>query len=198
MPFDSTTTTTCRNPASNRNWFGADRDTLLTAQLERGYASGEWATAHQWSEMGASVRAGERPERVFWLRRGETAEPGRRTYEVFAREQLDGTDPEVERAPRQDVETQTLAELRAGVPTLLTFLIRKGGLRDQGGDLRAMDAHKRRVGLVRQRGGLSLDYAREAAAEAGYLPAGSYVSDLLDAIARELRGHAVFPWECPF
>ncbi len=197
MPLDSSTITPCRNPVSGRDWFGADRDTLASAQLDRGYPSGEWATAHQWQTAGETVRAGERPEIVFWLRRGETAEPGRRTYEVFAREQLDSHDA-YEAARDGEIEASALAELRAGQPTLCTFLIRRGGLRDQCGDLRAMDAHKRRVGLVRKRGGLSLDYAREAAAEAGYLPADSYVSDLLDAIARELRGHAVYPYECPF
>lgn len=197
MPLDSSTLSTCRNPISERDWFGADRATLTAAAMDRGFPSGEWATAHQWQKAGETVRAGERPEIVFWLRPGEAAEPGRRTYEVFAREQLDSHDA-YEAARDGEVEASALAELRAGVPTLLTFLIRKGGLRDQGGDLRAMDAHKRRVGLVRKRGGLSLDYAREAAAEAGYLPADSYVSDLLDAVNAEIRGRPVYPHECPF
>lgn len=182
-----------RNPISDRDWHGSDAATLARAQRDRGFASGDWATAHQWHGAGETVRPGERGEQVHWLRRGETAAPGRRTYEVFAREQLDSWDV-VEAGRADDIEAQALSAIRNGNPSLLTFLIRKGGVRDTGGDLVAMDAHRRRIGLVRKRGGVSLDYAREAAAEAGYIPADSYESDLLAAIAEELRGRPVYPW----
>ena len=55
-------------------------------------------------------------------------------------------------------------------PSLTTFLARRGGIRDPGGDLAAMDAHLQRVGLVRTSGGQSLDYAREGGGGSG-LPA---------------------------
>ena len=46
--------------------------------------------------------------------------------------------------------------------------------------------------LVKQ-GGNTLDYAREAAEEAGYLPKGSTPNDLLDAIDAEMRGNKRYP-----
>ena len=82
---------------------------------------------------------------------------------------------------------------RPTAPSLLTFLIRRGGLQDHGGELAAMDASKVRIGLVRKTGGESFDYAREAAEEAGYLPPGSGINDLLDAVSDELHGRPVYP-----
>ncbi len=55
-----------------------------------------------------------------------------------------------------------------GSETLTQFLKRKGGLKDEGGDLAAMDARKGAPGLIRKNG-MTLDKAREAAVEAGYL-----------------------------
>jgi hypothetical protein len=71
--------------------------------------------------------------------------------------------------------------------SLLQFLIRRGGLQPHG-DLRAMDANIARPGLVRKSTGMQLDYAREAAAEAGFLPMDSTPADLLDLVSRELKG----------
>ena len=76
--------------------------------------------------------------------------------------------------------------------SLLTFLTRKGGVNDPGGDLVAMDAGKARVGFLRKNGGMSLDDARDAAEQAGYLPEGSDTSTLLDAVDSELRGQKQF------
>jgi hypothetical protein len=70
--------------------------------------------------------------------------------------------------------------------SLLPFLIERGGLQPHG-DLRAMDAHIARPGLVRKTG-MQLDYAREAAAEAGFLPMDSTIGDFLDLVSRELKG----------
>jgi hypothetical protein len=127
MPYDSTGGL-CRNPVSDREWFGADRATLLAAAADRGFTSGDWATAHQWSTLGERVREGERPERVQWLRRGQDSQPGQRTYEVFAREQLASWRPAVPE-PRADSEGAALAAMRRGAASLLTFLIRKGASR---------------------------------------------------------------------
>lgn len=84
--------------------------------------------------------------------------------------------------------------------TLTEFLVSRGGIKDEGGELSALDAvvaadmgkkgkrlKKEEKRLVRE-DGLSLDYAREAAAEAGYLPADADVNTLLSALDDEFRG----------
>lgn len=79
--------------------------------------------------------------------------------------------------------------------SLLRFLIEeKGGLADHG-DLRAMNAekyHLGRAGRLIQKDGQSLDYAREAAVEAGYLPQGADINDFLNAVGDELAGRKVY------
>jgi hypothetical protein len=104
--------------------------------------------------------------------------------------------------------------------TLLAFLVRKGGLRDPRGDLRAvMGTPKARVGLMNNRTGRSLDDAARLALAAGYFPEhvqsgrGTIVAEslggalreggasaetmtpaiLLDAIDAELRGRPRWP-----
>jgi len=72
-------------------------------------------------------------------------------------------------------------------PSLTKFVQGLGGLKDSGGELKAMDAKN----LMRKKG-LPLDRARAAAVEAGYLPEGSTITDFLDAIAGELKGVAVY------
>lgn len=64
--------------------------------------------------------------------------------------------------------------------TLVNFL-KAEGLKDFKGELKAADINKRFPGLVRKNG-MELDKAREAAAEAGYLPADSTPDDLIQAI----------------
>lgn len=84
--------------------------------------------------------------------------------------------------------------------TLTEFLVSRGGIKDEGGELSALDAvvaadmgkkgkrlKREEKRLVRD-DGLSLDYAREAAAEAGYLPADADVNALLSALDDEFRG----------
>ena len=87
--------------------------------------------------------------------------------------------------------------------SLTEFLASKGGLGPDselgaiGADRHVVDvagAGKRR--LVKQ-GGWTLDYAREAAEEAGYLKPGpngtSTTRDLLDALDKEMRGNKLYP-----
>ena len=88
-------------------------------------------------------------------------------------------------------------------PSLLEFLASKGGLGPDS-ELQAIGAHGHVVNvegagrrrLVKQ-GGLPLDYAREAAEEAGYLRgqngATSTPRDFLDAIDAEIRGQKRYP-----
>lgn len=82
--------------------------------------------------------------------------------------------------------------------SLLQFIRGIGGLQDVGGDLRAMDAHLRSV--VNDKSGIQMDYAIEAAVEAGYLTKvdeQGYLSlptqdEFLEAIRRELAGKKTF------
>lgn len=76
-------------------------------------------------------------------------------------------------------------------PSLLSFLVGRGGIADEGGELEAMDARIGRPGLV-SNNGMSLDYAREAAEEAGYLRPNSTTNDLLDSVQDELNGRKVY------
>jgi hypothetical protein len=104
----------------------------------------------------------------------------------------------VDVGPAMDVaqaQTDAAAAPPPAAPTgesLLSFLTRKGGVNDPGGDLAAMDAGKARVGLLRKNGGMTLDDARSAAEQAGYLQDGSDTNSLLDAIDAELRGQKQF------
>jgi hypothetical protein len=83
-------------------------------------------------------------------------------------------------------EVSTIPERRAG---LAGWLVRQGGLRDDEGELRAMDMRLQRPGLVSNRG-MSLDEAARAAWEAGYIGHPDErpgEQDLLDALDDELR-----------
>ncbi|MBO6930732.1 MAG: hypothetical protein JJ856_14250 [Roseibium sp.] len=90
-------------------------------------------------------------------------------------------------------------------PPSLTEFLAKGGLKDEGGELAAMDLDKLAIPgsgrLVRKEGGVPLDRAREAAAEAGYIHgyggreaamANSTVDDLLAALREEQAGNRVY------
>lgn len=92
----------------------------------------------------------------------------------------------VRRAPTQRPRSTAPVTLRA-------FLKGKGGVRDDFGDLKHMGLLREYPGLINSKG-LSLDYAREAAAQAGYLgpvdqaTANTTIADFLDA----LRQHPVY------
>lgn len=84
------------------------------------------------------------------------------------------------------------AEAEVMGQSLVGFILKAGGLQDFQGDLKSRDAGKQRPGLINNATGVALDYAREAAVEAGYLPEGADINDLLDAIDAELRGTPVY------
>lgn len=107
---------------------------------------------------------------------------------------------------RQKAAAAPAAALAADTPkaqSLLEFIASKGGLGPDA-ELNAIGGHGHTVAvegvgrrkLVRQ-GGWPLDYAREAAEEAGYLQGNhagtSTVNDLLDAIDAEMRGQKRYP-----
>jgi len=79
--------------------------------------------------------------------------------------------------------------------SLADFLIAHGGVQDQDGDLRAMDAqtvHHRQGGRLLNAKGVPLDYAREAAVQAGFpLPENS-IQGLKDALHHEMAGRPVY------
>ncbi|MUG90131.1 hypothetical protein [Bombella sp. ESL0385] len=78
-------------------------------------------------------------------------------------------------------------------PSLFTFLTRHGGVLDEGGELKANDIHRQRIGLVRRNGGMPLDKARELSVEHGYLKPDADINDLLEAMIEESHGRKVFP-----
>jgi hypothetical protein len=108
--------------------------------------------------------------------------------------------------PNIDTRLDTMIDrLRAGeLPSqqemfgksLLEFIHAKGGLKDEGGELKSLepDADRKpfQKNLIQPKTGLPLDRAREAAAEEGYLDSQSTIGDLLDLIDKELRGEPVY------
>jgi hypothetical protein len=81
-----------------------------------------------------------------------------------------GQHPDLARALETAPGGVSAAERRAAASaekSLVQFLIERGGVRDIGGELAAMDARHGRPGLINGRG-MSLEEAVEAAREAGY------------------------------
>nr|DAI27822.1 MAG TPA: crystallin beta/gamma motif-containing protein [Caudoviricetes sp.] len=85
--------------------------------------------------------------------------------------------------------------------SLTQFLKQNGGLKDFGGELKAMDADKQVIGLINNKNGRNLDDMALAAWEAGYFPQSSErptVNDLLDVIGEELGGRKRYNEEAPY
>ena len=92
------------NAHTGQAYRGVNILSLWVTALERGYASGEWATLRQWNEKGATVRKGEKASPIVFYRetiaepepptKVDNAEPERRFlargYWVFAAEQVEG------------------------------------------------------------------------------------------------------------
>lgn len=113
-----------------------------------------------------------------------------------------GQRPDVVEAMRQNrlplAEQSAAAAGNGPVPAhqgLASFLISKGGLRNDGGELMTVLGDTRARPALFSKGGLPLDRARELAHEAGYLSGnksingagGSDVSDLIDALRSDLN-----------
>ena len=78
---------------------------------------------------------------------------------------------------------------------IMQFLLSQGGIKDQGGELAAMDLHqvnKGYFGRLARSNGMPLDTARERAVEAGYLHPDSDINDLLNALHNNTHGAPVF------
>jgi len=74
--------------------------------------------------------------------------------------------------------------------SLLAFIKSRGGLKDTGGELKAMDADKSYVGLINNTSGNSIDDMTQTLWDAGYFVGEERptVNQLLDAISEELQG----------
>lgn len=107
--------------------------------------------------------------------------------------------------PRSDAPRTVYRPPAADREASLLELLAQRGLRDDGGDLKAIGAeswHAQRPGrrrLVRE-DGIPLDQARELATELGYIGRGvsgdnqaTAITDLIAAIDSELRGAKVYP-----
>ena len=107
--------------------------------------------------------------------------------EVFQKRDVDiFVDPLLDRLRTGDVPVQR--DIYG--ESLTEFLIKQGGLVDDGGELAAQDLQKEFKNLVRE-GGRTLDSAAEIAFEAGYIP--EYDDALLlEQINREVQGLPVF------
>jgi hypothetical protein len=105
----------------------------------------------------------------------------------------------LEKHAKTDALDVFLDRLRSGdVPTdkdvygesLLDFIVKQGGLKDQGRELSARDMQKVRVGLVNDKG-RTLDDIAELAVEHGYLSERD-PNLLLEAISKEMMGKKVY------
>ena len=74
--------------------------------------------------------------------------------------------------------------------SLLAFIKRKGGMRDSGGELKNMDAHKSYIGVINKNSKLGMDDMALAAWEAGYFEGQERpdINELLAAVKDELMG----------
>lgn len=85
-----------------------------------------------------------------------------------------------------------LDTVNAGKPkrpqTLVSFLVKKGGIRDYGGELKSLSG--KRIGLINGKSEMGLDEAAMAAWEEGYFPHHTErpdINDLLSALDEDLR-----------
>lgn len=91
-----------------------------------------------------------------------------------------------------------MKDIRRGRPAgkppmrLAAWLTKKGGVQNQGGELRAIGIeHKSRPGLINNKGGMPLDEAARAAWEEGYIGARDErpdIQELLDALQSDVSG----------
>lgn len=106
---------------------------------------------------------------------------------------------ELRLAPKKVVEA--VRKIKENKPTsLIQFIKNNGGIQDEHGELKALDALRQRPGLVSKKG-MTLDEARRMAEEAGYFGTNAKnegmtsTADLLDLIDKELRGQKVYTEE---
>jgi len=82
--------------------------------------------------------------------------------------------------------------------SLLSFIVKRGGLKDVGGELKSRDAQKQRIGLINNKSGNSFDDMALFAWEHGYFPnkmERPSINELLDAIDDELFGKKHYQYQ---
>lgn len=126
-------------------------------------------------------------------------------YQRFGLKVSRPTPDVLKRASRVDAIDALIDRLRSGeIPSdrdifgksLVEFLREKGGLQDEGGELKSRDPDKGLRPFQRrliQPKGMTLDTAREMVAQLGYVSPDSTVAEFLDAIDADLRGNPVYP-----
>lgn len=142
-------------------------------------------------------------EAFFRTQAKRTGRNASELYDQYGFRAENEIDPAIkERAAKIDQIDVMLDRLRSGdIPkeneifgkTAMEYIIEKGGILDDGGELAAMDADAGRVGRNRitREGGRSIDDAAEYLMEAGYIQERSEQA-VIDIIDSELRGEPVY------
>ncbi|MBH3308343.1 hypothetical protein I5P84_02595 [Pseudomonas mosselii] len=171
--------------ASDRQVFDDVRGQLLAVGRDAPTADRE-AALYQSAFRSLGQRVGVDP---FELYSGYGLRIGRDLPEVLrSASQADELDLLLDRLRVGDVPT----EAQAYGPSLVDFILERGGIRDDGGELQARDVDVGRRGNQRlsRKSGRTLDDMAQQAAEAGYFgPTGVATPEMLLAgLDRELRG----------
>jgi len=105
-------------------------------------------------------------------------------------------EPRAESAPA-NAEVPTLDRPPPRPQDAISLLIQHGGIKDTGGDLKAMGAdtiHHQRAGrLINNTRGMELDKARELLADYGYISHDTDINDLQNLIAEHIAGRPTYP-----
>jgi len=105
-------------------------------------------------------------------------------------------EPRAEAAPA-DAEGPKLDRPPPRPQDAISLLIQHGGIKDTGGDLKAMGAdtiHHQRAGrLINNTRGMELDKARELLADYGYISHDTDINDLQNLIAEHIAGRPTYP-----
>lgn len=113
-----------------------------------------------------------------------------------AKKRLESIKP-TDKLAENDPLVEILRDIRRGAPqpeSLAAFLKRSGGLVDETGELKAMDAGKQRPGLINNKSGQGLDDAARRAWDEGFFQgeARPSIDDLIAALDSDLRGNRVY------
>ena len=134
----------------------------------------------------------------------ESLKRNRLVQDVVDASQIVYENGELRLAEKPETKAEKLARqaiLRKKVKpvSLLSYIKKIGGIKDEHGELSMLDAIKGQPGLVNNKTGLSLDEVRERVEEAGYFGmqakqelGTTSVADLLELIENELRGTKVY------
>ncbi len=189
-----------------RGEFWYDPDQIDSEDIKKASADGKenellGLGPYSKPEIDARVAQGEKPVAV--VERDQDGTELRTAYgtEQTAPEQIKAM--EADKAPGATIAPEPVQQTiddRAKKPakprppqSMIAALRAAGGIRDQGGELKARDFHKRFPGLVNNRSGMNHDDARKFVAQRGYLGepehavANTTVADYLNALDQHPR-----------